>query len=94
MEGKKAGRELQRAHGVEDIEERQWRLKLEEAKAALAREEDEWSVLVARAKRALENEEREWQRLMARAQARSSGAFPVRAEAAEAYAGNARARKR
>jgi hypothetical protein len=66
---------------LESLEERQWRLKVEQAKAELTREEDEWKGLLERSKRALENEEREWARVMARAHARS-GSFAAQPEPA------------
>jgi len=71
---------------VDSFEDRQWRAKLEEARARVAQEEDEWSTLLARARRALELEEREWERLRARALVRSSGAFPAQPQAAASLA--------
>jgi hypothetical protein len=67
---------------IESIEERQWRLKLEQARAEIEGEERNWETLLARAKTAADTEEREWQRTIARARAKTSGVFPRRQEPA------------
>jgi hypothetical protein len=60
---------------VESLEERQWRLKVAQAKGEVASEEQNWHELLERAKTAADNEEREWQRNIARARAKTSGVY-------------------
>jgi len=60
---------------LESLEERQWRLKVEQARARITEEENEWKTLLARAQHASQHEEREWARLRSRAELKSSGAF-------------------
>ena len=62
-------------HQLESLEERQWRLMMEQARARIGRGRSEWKRLLARAQSALENEEREWARLLERARLKSSGVF-------------------
>jgi hypothetical protein len=72
---------------AESLEERQWRLKLEQARALIAEEEAEWKALLSRAQAALENEEREWERLRMRAAVKSSGEFAAQPDSAPARRG-------